>query len=584
MKSNATMGHSKEDSVRQSNVIQWLAFSAFCVFGLLGAASQPPGPGSHAHFAVLTGEWRVPAPFASVDMVYGPREVVNGTEFVWWQLQARREPDPKSPPMFTLRALTDADPLADGRPPLLFHRYILQFPGTQQVLEYRDIHSGHALLPAWKDFTRYFVPRAARGTHRQNGLPETACYLGHTLTLLWTGSKVPWQTWESVQRLDLDRELLVGTGRSFRDAELKRLPQTPERQNYTYTPFVQDEYKTMIEAGINLFTVGPEQTGWVQDQPVFYIRGVGRNVSLSYPTDLYRSNYLGSVMFMDEPAIIMVGDKLVHNTLRHFADATNLLGQRVRSRYYSGANYSAFSLEQDLKTFGVHFGDMRLEQWDYPAWETMYQTAFYQLEAGLAGVVHEGRYRLDEFDQAIAKWTNPPRKHTAREMLQYHYGILRGAARQTGKHWGTSIYGQADPKLSPLAVTLAYDMGARYVWFWTSDHDHHLPWPEQLELARILKAHAGKNRRNSIYHSPAPVLDTAIVIPYGYFLELGNLWWIRALDVEGKNEHSQRFARLMRSTHAQIHQAMDRGDDFDVLIDTDQPVTGYRKLVRVTDR
>ena len=72
-------------------------------------------------------------------------------------------------------------------------------------------------------------------------------------------------------------------------------------------------------------------------------------------------------------------------------------------------------------------------------------------------------------------------------------------------------------------------MGARYVWFWTSDHDHHVPWVEQLALARHLHEHAQTHPRPSLY-GPPPQIDTAIVIPNGFFLSLENLWWVRVMD------------------------------------------------------
>ena len=125
-------------------------------------------------------------------------------------------------------------------------------------------------------------------------------------------------------------------------------------------------------------------------------------------------------------------------------------------------------------------------------------------------------------------------------------------------------------------------MGARYVWFWTSDHDHHVPWPEQLELARRLKGHAEAHPRPSIYAPPA-VLDTAIVIPYGYFPSLENLWWVRVLNPQGTGEASRRYRRLVQETLRAYHEALDRKEEFDFVIDTGVKPAGYRKIVRVSD-
>lgn len=542
-----------------------------------------PAPGTHGHYAVLTATPHQPPPLLVVDVRYGPREVVDGVAHLWWELEARREDSSDRPPLFQVRALTREDPLRHEAKDLRFARYLLRIPETGETLEYRTAQSGRPLLPAWRDFEKHFVPHRARGSHLQRAVPETCHYLGHVLTLRGAGHNVPWKPWDEVKVLQLDRELLVGTGRNFKDKEGHRLPQEPQSQNYTYTAFTAEDYPVMIDAGINLFWVAPDQEQFVRAEPVFYLRGAGGDPALRYPADLYRSNYLGPVMFMDEPTIIMVGDKLVHNSLRYFSDAAALIAARVRARYHAAGSYGSYRLEKMLQDRGVNFGQMRLQQYDYPAWETILETAHYQMEGGLNGIVHEGRYRLEPFDASVSRFTGEKRRHTAEELLRWRFAFLRGGTRPLGKFWGTSIYGQCDPEIAKQAVTLAYDMGARYVWFWTSDHGHHLPWPEQLELAKRLKQHAKAHPRKSIF-GPLPALDKAIVIPYGYFLSLGNLWWVRVLDPEGKNEASQKYRRLMQRTLAAYHEAVDNGEDFDFVIDTGRPVSGYRKIVRIGDQ
>jgi hypothetical protein len=217
-------------------------------------------------------------------------------------------------------------------------------------------------------------------------------------------------------------------------------------------------------------------------------------------------------------------------------------------------------------------------QEDYPSWETYYDTAFYQMKGGGIGIVHEGRYQFPEFDAAVEWVTGEKRAHTAVELLRYHYAFLRGGVRPFGKFWGTAIYGQCDTNIAPQALTLAYDMGARYFWFWTSDHEHHVPWPEQLELARTLKNHIQSHGRRSI-SGPQPELDTAIVIPNGYFLSLENLWWVRSL--EKANDSSNAYRNLMRRALAEIHRCLERGADFDVTVDDGHPITNYRRIVRL---
>lgn len=539
-------------------------------------------PGAEGNYLVLTASNRQGPPFGSVRITRGPEVRVGDETARWWQFEVRLQPKYDEPPLCAVRALTIGDPLEGLTNPVRFERYLLRITETGECLEYRDRHTGRALLPAWADFERHFLPRQAVGSRRQNTLPETCEFLGHVLTLHYSRSDAPWQDWPEPIVLVLDRELLIGTSRSFKDSEGQRLPQQPERRNYNYVQFTGEDYRVMIEAGVNLFTIRPDQEQWVRSEPVFYLRGADGNPLLRYPADLYRANYLGAVMFMDEPSILMVGDTNIHNTLRYFSDAAALIEKRTRHTYTGGGNYGAYRLENSLAKRGVNFGDMRLRQSDYPSWETLYDTAFYQMRGGGAGIVHEGRYQLRAFDAAVERFTGQKRAHTAAELLQYHYAFLRGGTRPFNKFWGTAIYGQCDTNLSPLALTLAYDMGARYLWFWTSDHDHHVPWPEQMALVRHLRAHEKAHPRASIMVEP-PKADVAIAIPDGYFLSLDNLWWVRVMDKEGKNKASQKYRRLMQRALAAVQDCFDCKLTFDITVDDGRDIAGYKKVVRVTD-
>ena len=545
----------------------------------LGTSAEPV---TRARYLALTAQEGARAPFVAVDFLRGPAGAVGKEQGRWWQLEVRAAPEQSAPPLFIIRALATADPLGEHPGEPRFLRYVLRLPEFGETLDYRDRHTGRALLPAWQDFARWFVPHPAAATRWQQGVPETAEYLGHILTLAHLGRDEAWEPWPDARVLELDRELLVGTGRNFKDKEGRRLPQKPQRQNYTYIPFEEPDYQVMIEAGINLFTIQPRQEAWVRARPVFYLRGVGDDPPLRYPADLYRANYIGPTMFMDEPSILMVGDKNVHNILRFFSDAAALIEKRTRSTYLSEGSYGAFALEKALRGRGVNFGDMRLMQSDLPSWETYYDTTFYQMKGGGAGLVHEGRYQTNEFDAAVARVTGKPRHYTARELLLYHYAFLRGGTRPFGKFWGTAIYGQCDPVIAPEAVTLAYDLGARYLWFWTSDHDHHVPWPEQLALARHVRDHAAAHPRPSIY-GPPPRLDTAIVIPNGYFLSLENLWWVRVMDKEGRNDAAQRYRRLLQRAFDAVNECLDQGQSFDITVDDGRKLTGYRRVIRLRD-
>src|SRR5687767_2137366 len=73
------------------------------------------------------------------------------------------------------------------------------------------------------------------------------------------------------------------------------------------------------------------------------------------------------------------------------------------------------------------------------------------------------------------------------------YGFLRGAARLTGKQWGTSIYGAVDRSDAPWFLSHAYDLGATHFFFWDNAQLACVPFSECLALARVLKMRTEDN-------------------------------------------------------------------------------------------
>lgn len=554
-----------------------MKFLSICSI-LLGAVLVAEGAGAletgtRLHYLVLSAKTDVSPPFGSVDFVYGPKD--KGGR--WWQLEIRAEAAATNAPLCTVRGLTAEDPVGGGVEELHFERYQFRASETNEVLEYVEFHSGKALLPPWEDFQKYFVPRAASGTRRRKGAPETCEFLGHVLTL---ESVKPgeWAAWPEVKRLALDREVLIGTGRSFKDKEGHRLAQTPQPQEYTYVQFQAEDYRTMLDAGMNLFTIEADQQQWVADEPVFYTRLTGGNPPVRYPADLYRANYLGTAMFMDEPASVVIWDAHRGATFGHFADVTVAVEKRTRVMFDSDdLYYGKYGTE---KALGANFGDMRLAQSELPVWETQYDRTFYLMKGGGTGIVHEGRYQLKDFNEKVARRAGEDCQFTTKEMLEYYYAYLRGGTRPFGKSWGTAIYGQCDPAIAPKALSLAYDMGARYFWFWSSDHGHHVPWLEQLELTRGLKKYIAAHPRASIY-APQPKRDMVITIPNGWFVSLDDPVWMRGFDKNGTSGEPGEYRKLQREVLRAAHEALERGRSLDITIDDGHRVSGYRRVERI---
>jgi hypothetical protein len=61
-----------------------------------------------------------------------------------------------------------------------------------------------------------------------------------------------------------------------------------------------------------------------------------------------------------------------------------------------------------------------------------------------------------------------------------------------------------------------------------------------------------------------------------------DLWWIRELDPEKKNESSRRYRRLMQQAFTEVGRALDAGESFDFTVDDGAEITGYRRVVRLS--
>ncbi len=530
----------------------FVGFSALC--------KSIPVPGTAAHYAVSSGMTDLNPPFTDVDVVYGPTEQTGR----WMQFTIRAQTNT----LCTVRFLTDAKNV---------RRYQVRI--GRDAIEYRDVNSGMALLPGWANFEELFLPKPTRNTALLDGVPRACTLLGQFLSL-HTNVQSNWQAWPDVKLLELNREVLVGTGRNFKDAEGHRLPQTPEKHEYTYVEFKADDYRTMIDAGINLFWIAPHQEQFVRNEPVFYIRAPDGSPTLSFPADLYRANYLGFTMFVDEPAVLTVFDLKVQRDTRSIAELATLVEMRTHATYYSTHPYGERCLEQMFKNMGVNFGDMTLLQPDFPVWETRFEFGFYEMRGGGNGIVQEGRYQLSAFNKQLEDTTGTNWNFSADDMLKINFALLRGAVRPFNKFWGMAIYGQCDPLLAPTALTTAYEMGARYFWFWTSDHDHHVPYPEQLALARTVKDYAAKHPRKSIFET-APKRDVTIALPEGWCFPFDKMDWVNGPTPAMKANQYAQLQRIRLQTLQAIKTCVARHQDFDITIDDGRRIEGYRHVIHV---
>jgi len=149
-----------------------------------------------------------------------------------------------------------------------------------------------------------------------------------------------------------------------------------------------------------------------------------------------------------------------------------------------------------------------------------------------------------------------------------------------------SIYGQAEPDLRLPSMKLAYDFGAEFIWFWTSDHDHHVPYTEQLRLARAITAYAeacpprdlAKLRRAA---------TTAVVIPYGYSLPTCwqlFTWGTHIYPLDRENEYGLTYKEVLTPAVREIARCLKAGISYDVLPAGDAfDPEGYERIFSVAE-
>ncbi|UCG55974.1 MAG: hypothetical protein JSU70_14010 [Phycisphaerales bacterium] len=477
---------------------------------------------------------------------------------------------------FTIWLLTDADPFTSTAPEeIAYHRYILQEPGRSPI-EYIDRRTGRALPPLF-GFAEQLLPRA-NGTSQQT-LFEKGTYLGHLLVRAKTLEPTDVRPPKSVTRLTFRSDLIIGTGRNFRDDGKGR---KSRKDNYNYVPFTERNYEEMIAAGINYFTAKGEQINWVCHRPVFYD---GYSPGIAFPEELYRPNFLGLRMFIDEPACRLAGEYPPGAPL---SKAVEMIHEHIREKM-NNKQYRNLLVEN-----GINLGSLNLTEPALPIWETYIGTSYYQLEANPVGIVQECRWRIDPnadsrqilMLQRINEEFDVDIPITPKNLFLWFYSQMRGPARAFNSKWGMSIYGQAEPHLRLPSMKLAYDLGAEFIWFWTSDHDHHVTYDEQLSLARQITEYAKAH--------PRPDLDklrraatTAIVLPYGYTLPTCwqlHTWGTHIYPLSRKNRFGLTYKQVLTPAIEEIARCLKDDISYDVVPAGNYfDRAGYDRVVRIRE-
>jgi hypothetical protein len=522
-------------------------------------------PGDWARYGFVLAKQDAKPSIEEITITIGDAE----SGMVWWEMAAKKP----GGGTFAVRVLSERAPMigvADGIGAV--KRYLFK-DGGRAFVEYKDKSSGGALLPEF-DFRAHLLPRQTPGTALEGAFATTGTYLGNGVQLLEHGAGKPLAAIGECKVLLLDPTLIIGTGRDFRDIDVGRITD----RNYNYRPFLPEEYDEMEAAGVNFFTTNnSERESWVYERPAFYTKAP---LLEDFPNIFYRSNYRGVMMFTDEPAILTS-----FADCRQVTSASNLLRMEVAASIARRDGYSPLVLPAHLEKLGVSLGTWDLRQRDIPAWEAVFSAAYNEMEGGVSGVYHEGRYDLKMFNGVLAGVCGPGFDVTAEQMLALHYAFLRGAARCFNGWWGTSIYGQADPAISPTAIDMAYDMGARYIWFWTSDNGHHMPYREQLDLTKALRQHEKAHPRRPVGELLRKA-KVAVEFPEGYIgwseFWPNGIWNNERFGFAKLNEQGVTYGSVVAAALKQGVLLARQGVQFDFVVDGESArKAGYNRLIHV---
>ncbi len=477
-------------------------------------------------------------------------------------------------------------------------RYLFQ-EGSEKPVEYQNQFTGDAVLPS-HGFWRYQLPRAPDIAQSGFVFPKKVSFLGHAFNLESVGVEEPFQI-PPAKILRLPCNLEVGAKRDRRDRrELRRFDGEPV-DLIRYEPA---DYPERIGHGQTTFNAPADQVRFVRRESVFYCGD--DPLSMRYPECLFRSNYLGpSPDFLDEPAA-RTSFALQASLKEGRLPASELTIPRVLKRFqaeFGKAKRASRTLQlQKLLASrpDVSLGMMKGALWDAWSWETLISSGAYQLcaagKGGPAAIVYEGREAVNRDLPLFNSGTGAQFSTAdAQAWLDMVYGMLRGAARLSGKRWGISIYGQFERAEAYQALCYGYECGASFFLFWTGAEEHHVPYEEQLALSRFITEYARQHPDRNVDRL-RKMAEVLILFPAGYtLLSKEPMWWLPPLHYEKKNKHGLKYREVLARVAAEMERCYREGICYDLAWDWEgfleigsnamkpPELKGYREVIRVCE-
>lgn len=489
-------------------------------------------------------------------------DLVNGRPKVWWELVAVG----RDGGTWGVRILSDRPAMSSPEGVGKIERYIY-CDAEGRACEYRDITTGRALLPPLQ-FRQSFLPRTSADAVFDDGFASAGAFLGHVLVRSQPVEAPPSMSFASPRLLELRSDLLIGTQACVR-TDHEPAPADGAEQRSKERPYTRQEYEQMIAAGMNYFDAGGDRstggdTRWLIYEPVFF------RTAPVFPDTFYRSNWVPGRMFIDEPSVRLGWSGGIPANPTGPEQVAEAMRQRVASHYV---------LENRRLPHGNGAETGTLDLYAPPAvsWDTDYWSAWYQLAAGAPAIVHEGRYvrRGYGWEPEALYGAEGLEGLTFRDQVNCLNAFLRGAARSFGGNWGTSVYPEGHPALRLPALKQAYDMGARYLWFWTYPP---LTYTVERELCEGISRHIAEHQRGNL-QAANRAATVGIAFPPGYVFSWDGTWGMQ------REQHSSGGASYGDISAAGMWEGIlcsRRGEAFDFLVDEPRIRSlGYERLVIV---
>ncbi|MGB9606588.1 MAG: hypothetical protein ACPL88_12000, partial [Bryobacteraceae bacterium] len=251
-------------------------------------------------------------------------------------------------------------------------RYILR-EGSSAAREYRNPVTGGAVLLSsggWE----HLLPKP--GAER---FPEKVRLLGHSYIRESFPPEDRVELPADIGVVQLRPDLLVGPAHNFQTRDNRR---RWDGSDYEYVRLMRSDYREMAEAGITCVNADGEQVEWAEELGLFYSGG---GAELPYPELLYRTQYLGPAIFLDEPAV-GTRDHVLRPALARNPGFRKAITPQIAFGAFEKSYARALRegpptrlMQMLASRTDVDPGDMRFVLPNLFNWDTMVATAAYQL-------------------------------------------------------------------------------------------------------------------------------------------------------------------------------------------------------------